>query len=188
MSSRNFSWKTLQSTITYTKKWLAIQEDICALPDGRIIDPYIIIQVPSFCNVFMVTSNDQVVMVKQYRHAAGIETLELPGGMIEPNEDPAVAAMREMTEETGYSSEHFELLFSVHPNPPLENNRAFFYLATNVQLTRQTEYDVFEDMEIVLVHKTDFINKLLANDFKHGTQIGAMYSAAIKLGWFQNAI
>ena len=188
MSNRTLSWKTIQSTITYTKKWLAIQEDICALPDGRIIDPYIVIQVPSFCNVFMVTANEEVVMVKQYRHAAGIETLELPGGMIEQHEDPRLAAIREMTEETGYSTEHIDLLFSVNPNPPLENNRAYFYLATNVQSNRPTNYDAFEDMDIVLLSKTDFMQKLLAHEFKHGTQIGAMYAAAIQLGWLQKAI
>ncbi|WP_439506369.1 NUDIX hydrolase [Sediminibacterium sp.] len=178
-------WSVLQSNIGYTKKWLKIKEDICQLPDGRIIDPYIVIDVPNFCNIFMVTPSEEIVMVKQYRHAAGIITIELPGGMIESNEDPMVAAKREMEEETGYQTDEFELLYSVHPNPPLESNYAYFYLAKAVQPKGKTAYDPYEDIEIVLVPKEDFMKQLLAHSFKHGAQIGAMYAAAIKLGWLK---
>ncbi len=178
-------WSIHQSRIGYAKKWLGVQEEACQLPDGRIIDPYLIIKVPDFCNIFMVTPKEEIVMVKQYRHAAGIITLELPGGMIEANEDPMIAAKREMVEETGYQTDQFELLYSVHPNPPLESNYAYFYLAIAVESTGKTAYDPFEDIEIVLVPKEDFMQQLLAHSFKHGAQVGAMYAAAIQLGWLK---
>lgn len=179
------AWTVQQSTIAYVKKWMKVKEEICLLPDGRILNPYIVIDVPSFCNVFMVTDNEEIVMVKQYRHAAGIISLELPGGMIESGEDPMVAAKREMEEETGYQSSQFELLYSIHPNPPLENNYAFFYLATEVKLTGNTGYDQFEDIEIILLSKEAFMEMILEKTFTHGAQVGAMYAAAIKLGWLQ---
>lgn len=181
------AWKVQQSTIAYAKKWMKVKEEICLLPDGRMLNPYIVIDVPSFCNVFMVTDNEEIVLVKQYRHAAGIISLELPGGMVESGEDPMVAAKREMEEETGYQSSHFELLYSVHPNPPLENNYAFFYLATGVQLTGNTAYDQFEDIEIVILTKATFMEMILQKTFTHGAQVGAMYAAAIKLGWLREA-
>lgn len=178
-------WTVQQSTVVYTKKWMRIMEEVCQLPDGQIINPYFIIEVPDFCNVIMVTTQDEIVMVEQYRHAAGIVSLELPGGMIEPGEDPMLAAKREMEEETGYQSNHFELLYSIYPNPPLENNQAHFYLATQVTLTGNTSFDQYEDIKLVLVSKNDFINKLLQNAFTHGAQVGAMFAAAIKLGWLK---
>lgn len=72
-------WEILSSEIVYQKKWLKIKEEACKLPDGQIIDPYIIVDVPNFCNVFLVTAADEVIMVKQYRHAAGIISIEMPG-------------------------------------------------------------------------------------------------------------
>ncbi len=178
-------WIVQQSTIVYAKKWMQIKEEVCELPDGQIIDPYFVIAVPDFCNVVMVTNQDELVMVEQYRHAAGIVSLELPGGMIEPGEDPMVAAKREMEEETGYQSNHFELLYSIYPNPPLENNQAHFYLATQLTPTGKTSFDQYEDINLVLVHKDEFLHKLLQNSFTHGAQVGAMYAAAIKLGWLK---
>ncbi|HLD52252.1 MAG TPA: NUDIX hydrolase [Sediminibacterium sp.] len=178
-------WTVQQSTVVYAKKWMQIKEEICQLPDGQIINPYFVIEVPDFCNVVMVTAQDEIVMVEQYRHAAGIISLELPGGMIEPGEDPMLAAKREMEEETGYQSNHFELLYSIYPNPPLENNRAHFYLATQLTLTGNTSFDQYEDIKLVLVNKHDFMNKLLQNSFTHGAQVGAMFAAAVKLGWLK---
>lgn len=178
------SWEVLSSSIVYQQKWMQITEETCKLPDGRILSPYMIVHVPSFCNIFMVTEAEEIVMVQQYRHAAGIITLELPGGMVDEGEDPANAAMREMREETGYSSEDVSILYSINPNPPLENNQAWFYLAKNVVQNKSTALDAFEDIELVLIPKAVFIKKLLGHEFTHGAQLGAMYAAAIKLGWF----
>ncbi len=179
------AWRVLHSNITYSKKWMQVIEDECELPDGRVIAPYITIAVPNFCNMVMITDQDEVVMVKQYRHAAGIISVELPGGMIDPGEDPLTAAKREMQEETGYTSDDIELLYSVHPNPPLERNCAWFYLAKGVKCTAKTAFDAFEDLELVLMPKAVFMQKLLDHSFTHGIQAGAMYAAAIRLGWLR---
>lgn len=183
MNERVKPWRVIQSKIAYQKKWMRVNEDTCELPDGRIISPYLSIIVPDFCNVVMITDQQEVVMVKQYRHAAGILSVELPGGMIDAGEDPLTAAKREMQEETGYTSEDIELLYSVNPNPPLEQNKAWFYLAKGVELTNKTAFDAFEDIELLLMPKADFVEMLLNHSFTHGIQAGAMYAAAIRLGW-----
>jgi ADP-ribose pyrophosphatase len=179
-------WLVQQSTIVYSQKWMKVKEEVCLLPDGQTINPYFVIDVPDFCNVVMVTNQDEIVMVQQYRHAAGIISLELPGGMIEPGEDPMVAAKREMEEETGYQANQFDLLYSIHPNPPLENNRAHFYLATQLTLTGKTAFDQYEDIKLVLIKKQAFLDQLLQNSFTHGAQVGAMFAAAIRLGWLKS--
>lgn len=176
-------WKILSSSIVYQKKWLRVREEACQLPDGRILNPYISLDVPGFCNIFIVTENEEVVLVKQYRHAAGIVSIELPGGMVDPGEEPLQAAVREMREETGYASDDVKLLYAVSPNPPLEKNTAWFYLAKNARPTHAIELDAFEDIELLHVSKQEFINMLLKYEFTHGVQTGAMYAAAIELGW-----
>jgi len=178
-------WKTLSTTITYRKKWLQIREEACELPDGRVLDPYIIIDIPSFCNIVIVTEKEEVVLVKQFRHAVGIPSIELPGGMIDKGEEPIVAAKREMQEETGYSSKDIELLYTVHPNPPLEHNKAWFFLARNAVQNLTTSFDPYEDIELVLYSKEQFLGMLKENGFTHGIQAGPMFAAALKLGWLQ---
>ena len=176
-------WEKLSSEIVYQKKWMKIKEEACKLPNGQIIDPYIIVDVPNFCNVFVVTANDEVIMVKQYRHAAGIISIEMPGGMIDEGEDPMVAAAREMQEETGYTADQLELLFTISPNPPLESNLAWFFLAKNAVQNRQIVLDQFEDIELIKYTRSEFMQHLVQNEFTHGMQLGAMFAAAIKLGW-----
>lgn len=185
MDHHNRKWKLLDSRQVYKKKWLTVLEDRCQLPDGSVIDPYFTIRVPDFCNIIMVTPNEEVVLVRQYRHAAGIISLELPGGIIEPGEDPAVAAKREMEEETGFQTNDFQFLYKIHPNPPLESNTAHFYLAKNVVPTGTLALDPFEDIELVFLHRDAFMQKLLQHEFQHGVQLSAMYAAALQLGWIR---
>lgn len=176
-------WELLSSEIVYEKKWLKLKEDACRLPDGRILSPYLVVDVPGFCNVFIVTEKEEVVLVKQYRHAGGIVSVEMPGGMVDPGEDPAATVLREMREETGYSSDQVELLYTMHPNPPLESNRSWFYLARNAKPDQVIAQDPFEDIELLLVSKEEFMRMLLNHEFTHGIQTGGMYAAAVKLGW-----
>jgi ADP-ribose pyrophosphatase len=183
MQESKKDWRILSTEIGYQKKWIRVREESCELPSGKVLSPYIVVDIPHFCNVVMVTAQEEIVLVKQYRHAAGIVSIELPGGMIDVGEDPLEAVIREMQEETGYTSKEVELLYTVHPNPPLESNRAWFYLAKNVALTSATNYDPFEDIDLVILSKQDFLKMLLSHSFTHGTQSGAMYAAAVKLGW-----
>lgn len=176
-------WNLLSAEIKYQKKWLTVYEQEVQLPDGRILSPYLVIHVPSFCNVFIVTEKEEVVLVKQYRQAAGIVSIELPGGMVDPGEEPMNAALREMEEETGFSTNDMELLYTIHPNPPLENNQAWFYLAKNAKQVKNIQLDPFEDIELLKFSKQQFMEMLLTHSFTHGSQIGAMYAAVCKLGW-----
>ena len=65
-------------------------------------------------------------MVRQFRHGLGNVTLEIPGGIIEPGEEPAAAAVRELREESGYRAGRVRLLGSSNPNPALFGNRVHF--------------------------------------------------------------
>jgi len=91
------------------------------------------------------------VMVRQWRHGAQSLSLEFPGGVFEPGEDPEVAAAREMLEETGYKPGTMRKIGEFNPNPAIMSNRTHFFLAEDLIDTGNKELDIDEYVETELV-------------------------------------
>jgi ADP-ribose pyrophosphatase len=114
-----------------------------------------VFEVPDWCNVIAETADGLLVMIWQYRFGTDQISLEIPGGIIDAGEEPVAAARRELREETGYDADSFELLSVVEPNPALQNNKCWTYLARNARLAGETSFDELEDLELALVPKSD---------------------------------
>ncbi len=104
-----------------------------------------------WCNVVAVTPDDRVVLVWQYRFGTDALSLEIPGGVIDPGEAPEDAARRELREETGYEAEQLDLLLAIEPNPAIQNNRCFTFLAQGARPTGATDFDHQEELETALL-------------------------------------
>jgi len=116
--------------------------------DGRW---YYVIDAPHWVNVIPVTDDGDVLMVRQFRFGIAQPTLEIPGGMCDGDEAPAVAAARELLEETGYRAGTIQEIGWVHPNPPIQNNRCYTYLARDLEFDGSANPDSDERIEVVKV-------------------------------------
>lgn len=180
---KDLTWKLQSSKYVVKNEWFIARADNCEMPDGTIVEPYYVLEFPNWCNVVLITENEEIVMVKQYRHAIQTTTIELPGGVIDTNENPEVAAIREVLEETGYVIDKVNLLYKTAPNPATNNNYAFLYLATGAKQLVNQQLDKFEDIDIVVYPKDEIITLLKEGKILHGVQVGALYAAFFKLGW-----
>ena len=89
-------------------------------------------------------------MVRQHRLGSDRVELEIPGGVVDPEDkDPLFAAKRELVEETGYRSEIWDLIGEVSPNPAIHDNRCYTYLAKNCLRTETANPDECESIETV---------------------------------------
>ncbi|MDG2305937.1 MAG: NUDIX hydrolase [Candidatus Binatia bacterium] len=117
---------------------------------GREHD-FFVLEACDWVNVIPLTNDDEVVLIRQYRHGIEDFTLEIPGGMIDPTDaSPQVAAGREMLEETGFGSDDIIPLGSIHPNPAIQANHCHTFLARGAEKRATPSFDGTEETEVVL--------------------------------------
>ncbi len=134
-----------------------------------------VIHAPDWVNVIPVTADGEVVMLRQFRHGVEHVTLEIPGGMIDPeDDDPVAAARRELREETGFDSEHCTLIGVVHPNPAIQDNRCHTVLALGARRVEQAQPDAGEDLLTELVQLDDLHGLVSDGSITHALVVTAI--------------
>lgn len=140
-------WKLLSSKYVFDSFWVRIRKDAVELPGGKILNDFYVIERRDFSVIFGITPENDVVLVRQYKHGVGETMLELPAGFIEDGEPPLDAARREFTEETGYTADEFIPLGELRIGPSNMNHKAHAYLARNAVNTGSQHLDETEDIE-----------------------------------------
>ena len=106
--------------------------------------------------------DDNIFLVKQYRHAAESYTLELPAGCIEKGETPFESISREIQEEIGYKANKIELLGSFYPTPGYSNELIHIYLATDLEESKLPEDD--DECLEIYTYKVSELKEMIENN------------------------
>ena len=131
---------------------------------------------PEVALILPITSNDEIVFVRQYRHGAGEILLELPAGTFNPKEEsPQAAAIRELKEETGYITDNVIQLATLYDNPVKDTNKITLFLAENVIKAGTQKLDVTEEIEVVLIPIKRLTEKIASGEISVAGTVAAIF-------------
>ena len=139
-----------------------------------------VLDCPGWVNVIATTPEGQVVLIRQWRHGIQGVTLEIPGGMVDPGEDPMAAGARELLEETGYQAAELIPLGWVDPNPALFNNRCHTFWAQDAVWVHDARPEDTEDIEVLLTPRKDLPSLVASGRITHSLVV-----AALSLFWLR---
>ena len=169
-------WKILQSQMALNHPWCKIRQDEIELPLGQIIDDYFVYVRPDVAIILPITENQEVVFVKQYRHAIGDFFVELPAGSFNPEqESPQVAAVRELEEETGYVASEVRKIGALYDKPSKDTNQLHLFIAENVVKTGKQNLDITEEIEVILIPIDSILNQIINGEISVAGTVAALF-------------
>jgi 8-oxo-dGTP pyrophosphatase MutT (NUDIX family) len=185
----NLEWKLLASEYLYRDNWFTARRDRCERPDGKIIDPYYVLEYPNWVTALALTDDGKAILVRQYRHAYGQTILETPGGCIDATDaSPEAAVRRELLEETGYTFSAVQPLGIVSANPSTNTNIMHLFLATGGQKTNAQALDENEEIEVLLYTLPELKQLLASNQLVQSMHVSCIFYGLIALGAMEKLV
>ncbi len=176
------SWTLIESRLLNDYQIFTLHADRYRLePEGRTREFYKL-DPPDWINVIALTDDRQVVLVRQFRHGVREVTLEIPGGMLDPGETIAEAALRELEEETGFAGPQAREIGCVWPNPAIQSNRCYTFLVEGAQRVTEPRPDPYERIEVLTRPLADMPRLMRSGEIRHALVIVAFAHFGVTVG------
>jgi len=169
-------WKILESN--YLRNNVRI--DKCETSNGKIIEP-LVLEYGTWVTIVALTKQQEVLLIKQYRHGAQKILWELPGGAVDEGEEPISAAKRELLEETGYTSDNIIEVGRVSPNPASHTNLMRAYVALDAQKVGNQTLDEIEEIEVYPIPLDEVILMVKNGEILQSMHVGTLFFAPYHL-------
>jgi 8-oxo-dGTP pyrophosphatase MutT (NUDIX family) len=168
------AWRTLNSREVLRDRWISLRADDCVTAKGLEISPYYVLSYPDWVHVVALDPLDRVLLIRQYRHGAGVTSIELPAGGVEPSDaDILAAGARELVEEAGYGG-RMSLVGVNSPNPANHSNRIHTVLARDISLVAPPQDNPFEEIESFFVDVDEAIRLATSGEMVSAIQVASL--------------
>jgi ADP-ribose pyrophosphatase len=176
-------WKLLKSEYLFRDLWFTVRKDTCEKQNGSLVDPYYVYEFPDWVTAVALTADGKFIFERQYRHAAGLPMMEIPGGCVDP-EDRSLedAISRELLEETGFQFSKLEYLGKTSANPSTHNNWMHFFLASGGDQVSEQKLDPNEEIELHFLTVEEVKELLKTGQIYQSMHVTALLHALHKLG------
>ncbi len=167
-----------QRTLHRGRVFRLVRENV-TLENG-VVTELDVIRHPGAAAIVPFTAKDTVLLIRQYRHAAGGYIWEIPAGTVDPGESPLACARRELIEETGFSAERWVDLGEITPLPAYSDERIRLFGATELNPAKQH----LDEDEILDVHEMPFeeaLSMIQKDEIQDAKTISALFLANLKM-------
>jgi 8-oxo-dGTP pyrophosphatase MutT (NUDIX family) len=137
---------------------------------------------PSWVHVIAVTGEDELVLIRQYRFGTDRSELEIPGGAVDKGEDPLLAGLRELREETGYVAREARIIGAVRPNPAIQNNSCYTVLALGAEPSVAPQPEELEEIKVLTLPFDEVMRLVAAGELQHGLVLNGLMFYAMESG------
>ena len=161
--------KQVESNIIYKGVIVTLREDRAELCNGKIVRREVV-EHPGGVGIVAVDDDGCVVAVSQFRYPMSEELLEIPAGKLEYGEDPLVCAVRELSEETGYTAGNFIDLGAVYPSPGYCQETLYIYLALGLR-PGKSHLDEDEFLNVERLPFTNLVDMIMENKIRDAKTI-----------------
>ncbi|MDR1871126.1 MAG: NUDIX hydrolase [Deltaproteobacteria bacterium] len=176
------TWPLLGEEVLLNSKVFDVMSRRCLSPKDGKEKKFMAIKAPEWANTLALTPKREVILCRQFRYGSREFSLELPGGAVDKGQTPEEAAIRELTEETGFVGQNFRHLCSLRPNPALFDNWIHTYVCDGAVKSGQTHFDENEAIEDILIPIADLPSFILDGKIDHALMVAAISLFLVKEG------
>lgn len=176
-------WKIVSMSTEFASPFMRLIAEHCMHEEKETEHTFYRLEFSDWVNIVPVTTEGDVVMVRQHRFGVGKDTLEVPGGTMDVGEtEPLLAVRRELMEETGYDSDSIIYLGNALVNPAIQNNRCHFFLALNAVKRGEQELDATEDISLEIYPLSQVITLITSGAIQHSLALQGLVLSLLALG------
>lgn len=181
-------WEEVSVKHLIQNKWIDLRQSRYRFPDGTEFEPYYSYSRRDYVVIVPFDEKGDLICVKQYRHGLKEVTTEFPAGGIERNdgkeygtkepgltEDAVKAAVRELSEETGYEAGKMEHLITVPSNATVSDNYAHIFVARDCKKVTSQDLDDTEFLNVLTISPDELEDLIKSGKFQQAVHIMAWY-------------